>query len=173
MGAACSYGKPMEEVNTSLISSFQSVLIWISLTDLQSTIQFDPGFTATLVLHPATYLNKVLVSSVQGEIQLWNIRTQWVQKITISKWLINGLILRTCIHKFSSSRLLTASSQTTSTAISALTQSPAIDVVGVGFVSGEISVYDIRADERLMRMFMDGGGIRALAFRSGKFFLLL
>lgn len=34
-------------------------------------------------------------------------------------------------------------------------------------------MYDIRADERLMRMFMDGGGIRALAFRSGKFFLLL
>jgi U3 small nucleolar RNA-associated protein 21 len=48
-------------------------------------------------------------------------------------------------------------------------QSPAIDVVGIGFASGEISVYDIRADERLMRMFMEGG-IRSLGFRSGKCF---
>lgn len=56
---------------------------------------------------------------------------------------------------------------TSSSPITALTQSPAIDVVGVGFLSGEISVYDIRADERLMRMYMDNGGIRALSFRSG------
>jgi U3 small nucleolar RNA-associated protein 21 len=52
-------------------------------------------------------------------------------------------------------------------AITALTQSPAIDVVGIGFTSGEISVYDVRADERLLRMFMEGGGIRSLGFRSG------
>ena len=40
-------------------------------------------------------------------------------------------------------------------------------MVGIGFASGEISVYDIRADERLMRVFMQEGGIRSLAFRSG------
>ena len=28
-------------------------------------------------------------------------------------------------------------------------------------------MYDIRADERLMRVFMQEGGIRSLAFRSG------
>lgn len=27
-------------------------------------------------------------------------------------------------------------------------------------------MYDVRADERLMRMFMEGGGVRALGFRS-------
>jgi U3 small nucleolar RNA-associated protein 21 len=51
-----------------------------------------------------------------------------------------------------------------------LVQSPAIDVVGIGFASGEISVYDIRADERLMRMYMEGGGVRSLGFRSGEYF---
>ena len=56
---------------------------------------------------------------------------------------------------------------TLSSPITALTQSPALDVVGIGFLSGEISVYDIRADERLMRMYMDNGGIKALSFRSG------
>lgn len=47
-------------------------------TELESTIEFDVGFTATLILHPATYLNKILVSSSQGSIQLWNIRSQLV-----------------------------------------------------------------------------------------------
>lgn len=76
---------------------------------------------------------------------------------------------RTCIHKFSSSKLLTTQclANMTSSAITALAQSPAIDVVGIGFTSGEVSVYDVRADERLMRMFMEGGAIRGLSFRSG------
>jgi U3 small nucleolar RNA-associated protein 21 len=45
-------------------------------TELQSTIQFNVGFSAVSVLHPATYLNKVLVASSQGSLQLWNIRTR-------------------------------------------------------------------------------------------------
>ncbi|KAG0705974.1 Utp21 specific WD40 associated putative domain-containing protein [Suillus ampliporus] len=131
------------------------MLIWEVSTHeraLSATVQFDIGFTATSILHPATYLNKVLIASNEGDMQLWNIRTQ------------------TCIHKFSHSQLRTLPSQpqmsTPSSPITALTQSPAIDVVGVGFMSGEISVYDIRADERLMRMYMDNGGIKALSFRS-------
>jgi U3 small nucleolar RNA-associated protein 21 len=53
-------------------------------------------------------------------------------------------------------------------AVTALVQSPAIDVVAIGFTSGEISVYDVRLDARLMRIFMEGG-VRALGFRSGAF----
>ncbi|KAJ7444932.1 Utp21 specific WD40 associated putative domain-containing protein [Mycena latifolia] len=138
----------------ALTEDGRRMLLWDTSTgELESTIEFDMGFTATLILHPATYLNKVLVSSSQGNIQLWNIRS------------------RTCIHKFSSSRLVSApnapeTSDTSPCAITALTQSPAIDVVGIGFTSGEISVYDVRADERLMRMFMEGGGVRSLGFRS-------
>ncbi|KAI6109594.1 Utp21 specific WD40 associated putative domain-containing protein [Pisolithus sp. B1] len=126
------------------------MLIWDGLSpSLFATIDFDIGFTAVRMLHPATYLNKVLVASREGQMQLWNIRTQ------------------TCIHTISTSKLLTLSSSSPlSSPIVALAQSPAIDVVGVGFMSGEISVYDIRADERLMRMYMEGGGIRALSFRS-------
>ncbi|KAJ7709752.1 Utp21 specific WD40 associated putative domain-containing protein [Mycena rosella] len=138
----------------ALTEDGRRMLLWETSTgELDSTIEFDMGFTATLILHPATYLNKVLVSSSQGNIQLWNIRSQ------------------TCIHKFSSSRLVSApnapeTSDASSCAITAMTQSPAIDVVGIGFTSGEISVYDVRADERLMRMFMEGGGVRSLGFRS-------
>ncbi|KAJ7097769.1 Utp21 specific WD40 associated putative domain-containing protein [Mycena belliarum] len=138
----------------ALTEDGRRMLLWETTTgELESTIEFDIGFTATSILHPATYLNKVLVSSSQGNMQLWNIRS------------------RTCIHKFSASRLVSAPNETEASdmspcAITALTQSPAIDVVGIGFTSGEISVYDVRADERLMRMFMEGGGVRSLGFRS-------
>lgn len=44
--------------------------------ELESTIEFDAGFTAKSILHPATYLNKVLVASSQGAMQLWNIHSQ-------------------------------------------------------------------------------------------------
>ncbi|CAL1705181.1 unnamed protein product [Somion occarium] len=119
--------------------------------ELQATITFEAGFTATSILHPATYLNKVLVASSEGALQLWNIRKQ------------------TRIHVFSPSSLLTlpANQQNIpAPAITALSQSPAIDVVGIGFASGEISVYDVRMDERLMRMSMQDGAIRALSFRT-------
>ncbi|THG98692.1 hypothetical protein EW026_g3542 [Hermanssonia centrifuga] len=123
------------------------MLMWDTTEgSLQGTMQFEPGFTATVIMHPATYLNKMLVASSQGSLQLWNIRTQ-----------------------FSSASLLTAPSGSqngTPVAVTALAQSPAIDVVGVGFASGEISVYDIRMDERLLRMVMQDGAIRALSFRS-------
>jgi hypothetical protein len=52
--------------------------------------------------------------------------------------------------------------------MTALAQSPAIDVIGIGFASGEISIYDIRADEKIMRIFVREGPVRALAFRGGK-----
>ncbi|KAI0691037.1 Utp21-domain-containing protein [Cytidiella melzeri] len=128
------------------------MFVW-NTTDgaLQPPIQFEPGFTATTILHPATYLNKILVGSSQGTMQLWNIHTQ------------------TCIHKFTATCLLTSpstSQDASSASITALSQSPAIDVVGIGFANGEISVYDVRMDERLLRMKMQDGAIRALSFRS-------
>jgi U3 small nucleolar RNA-associated protein 21 len=44
---------------------------------LHSQIQFEPGFTAVHLLHPATYLNKVIVGGSDGSLQLWNIRTRY------------------------------------------------------------------------------------------------
>lgn len=43
-----------------------------------SVVEFDKEFTATSILHPSTYLNKVLVSSAQGSLQLRNVRTRYV-----------------------------------------------------------------------------------------------
>ena len=46
--------------------------------NLDTSIVFDDGFTATHVIHPATMLNKVLVASAEGSMQLWNLRTRYM-----------------------------------------------------------------------------------------------
>lgn len=75
---------------------------------------------------------------------------------------------RSCIHKIPFARLSGSSASHSPSSVTALAQSPAIDVLGVGFASGEISIYDIRADEKIMQIFVREGPVRALAFRGGK-----
>lgn len=123
----------------------RNLLTWdVSEQELHSQILFESGFIAVRLFHPVTYLNKVLVGGNDGSLQLWNIRT------------------RSCVHKIPFVQLSESSSPSS---VTALAQSPAIDVVGVGFASGEVSIYDIRADEKLMRIIMREGPVRALAFR--------
>ncbi|KAI9509337.1 Utp21-domain-containing protein [Russula earlei] len=132
----------------TLTEDGRNLLIWDTSEEaLHSQIQFEPGFTAVHLLHPATYLNKVLIGGSDGSLQLWNIRT------------------RTCIYKIPFIRLSDSSSSHLPSSVTALAQSPAIDVIGVGFQSGEISIYDIRADEKIMRMFVREGPVRSLSFR--------
>jgi hypothetical protein len=76
--------------------------------------------------------------------------------------------LRSCIYKIPFARLSGSLSSNSPSSVMALAQSPAIDVLGVGFASGEISIYDIRADEKIIRIFVREGPVRALAFRGGK-----
>ena len=52
-------------------------------------------------------------------------------------------------------------------AITALAQSPAVDVIGVGYADGTIRVYDIKQAELVMQMKMDEGGVTQLSFRMG------
>ena len=36
------------------------------------------NFYITCLMHPSTYLNKILLCSKQGQMQLWNIKTKYV-----------------------------------------------------------------------------------------------
>lgn len=36
------------------------------------------NFYITCLMHPSTYLNKILLCSRQGQMQLWNIKTKYV-----------------------------------------------------------------------------------------------
>lgn len=49
---------------------------FIDVAEQFGEIEFDSHrFQVSVLMHPSTYLNKVLVGSRQGSLQLWNIRT--------------------------------------------------------------------------------------------------
>ena len=54
-----------------------------------------------------------------------------------------------------------------------ISQSPAVDVVGVGTATGRIIIHNIRLDETLMSFTQDWGPISSLAFRTGDVLQLL
>ena len=46
----------------------------VFISELYLELQFDnTTFEVTCVVHPSTYLNKILFASRQGSLQLWNI----------------------------------------------------------------------------------------------------
>lgn len=71
-------------------------------------IQFEQTFVPTCMTHPDTYVNKILVGSEDGRMQLWNFNTT------------------TCLYEFSS----------VGSAIRCIVSSPALDVVGLGLTDG-------------------------------------
>ena len=79
MGIDYSFGTLNSEVRGMLNYSVTDLALIHLVLELQPSIEFSPDFTATYLLHPATYLNKVLVASNEGSMQLWNIRTQLVR----------------------------------------------------------------------------------------------
>ncbi|WVR06365.1 hypothetical protein IAU60_003396 [Kwoniella sp. DSM 27419] len=113
----------------------------LSSRQLRNQIAFHSSFTATHMMHPSTYLNKVLVGSAQGELQLWNVRTC------------------SLIHTFPHSTPASPSP------ITAIVQSPAIDVIGVGYLDGHVRILDIRQGDLVMQMKIEDGSVSGLSFR--------
>lgn len=74
---------------------------------------------------------------------------------------------RTLIHTFPATSLV---SLTAPSAITALTQSPAIDVLGVGLASGACILFDVRIGEVLGKVRLEGEGhgeVVGVGFRNG------
>lgn len=102
-------------------------------------LTFDNNtFQITTILHPSTYINKILFGSDQGEMQLWN---------------INNAKL---IYKFKGWK----------SRISCLTQAPAVDVVAVGLSSGQIILHNLKFDETVMEFTQDWGLVTTISFRT-------
>ena len=94
--------------------------IWNATTmELIRTINLGNDFHPSFLMHPNTYLNKVLVGSTTGKLQLWNIRT-------------GSLIMN--FKGYSSG-------------ITFIQQAPSVDIVAVGLENGEIDVRNLRYDE--------------------------
>jgi len=121
------------------------IRIWDFTTlEFINTLGFSSSFTATQMIHPSTYLNKILVASQQGSMQLWNIRTM------------------TLVYEFSQM----------GSPITHLCQAPLVDVIAIGLLDGSIHIHDIKTDQEIMR-FKQQGKVTALSFRTGTFSFLI
>ncbi|KAK5965407.1 WD repeat-containing protein 36 [Trichostrongylus colubriformis] len=94
-------------------------------------------FHVTAMVHPSTYLYKILIGSSIGTMRLINFRT--------------GRI----IHEFS---------RGFDAPITVLEQSPAVDVMAIGLANGQIILHNIRVDETICK-FRHEKAISAVGFR--------
>ncbi|EEZ98071.1 WD repeat-containing protein 36 [Tribolium castaneum] len=95
-------------------------------------------FHITTICHPSTYINKILLGSEQGEMQLWN---------------VNNLKM---IYSFKG----------WNSPITCLEQAPAIDVVAVGLACGKIKLHNLKFDETIMEFMQDWGVVTSISFRT-------
>ncbi|OZJ06003.1 hypothetical protein BZG36_01098 [Bifiguratus adelaidae] len=107
--------------------------------ELYSSIELGNNFTPTCVLHPDTYLNKVVVGTSEGVLLIYNIKTS------------------SLIYQFKSF----------DSPITCIVQSPVVDVVAVGLLNGTIILINIRVDEVIMTLVQDER-VTAMTFRTDK-----
>jgi U3 small nucleolar RNA-associated protein 21 len=117
------------------------IRMWDHTThELDNTLGFNENFSPSVFLHPATYLNKIIVGSQSGILQLWNIKTL------------------SLIYEFPSF----------GSPITVLVQAPTIDVIAIGLLDGRIIIYDIKSAEEIIK-FKQEGKVTAISFRTGIF----
>jgi U3 small nucleolar RNA-associated protein 21 len=114
--------------------------VWdITTKVLYTDISFDSNeFKITSLVHPTTHLNKVILGSHQGSLHLWNIRTSHLV-YSFPGWGSPVLVL---------------------------TQSPALDVLGIGLGDGSVLLHNIRTDELVMKFHQEWGPVTSLSFRT-------
>lgn len=115
----------------------------LKIFDIKDESQFlelgfdEEHFKITTLCHPPTYLNKILLGSLQGQLQLWNIRTSKLV-YTFSGW---------------------------DSAITVLEPAPAVDVVAIALSNGKIILHNLRYDKIVMEFVHDWGMVSSLSFR--------
>ncbi|XP_077238613.1 transducin family protein / WD-40 repeat family protein [Tasmannia lanceolata] len=102
-------------------------------------IELEEKFSPSFIMHPDTYLNKVIIGSQEGSLQLWNISTK--KKLYEFKgW---------------------------NSSIYCCVSSPALDVVAVGCADGKVHVHNVRYDEEIVTFtHSTRGAVTTLSFRT-------
>lgn len=101
-------------------------------------------FKVTSILHPSTYVNKILLGSDNGQMQLWNINNAKMV-YNFKGW--KGTI--TCLE-----------------------QAPAIDVIAVGLSNGRVILHNLKFDETVMEFTQDWGSITSISFRTDGHYIM-
>ncbi|KAL8199981.1 hypothetical protein R6Q57_013549 [Mikania cordata] len=104
-------------------------------------ILLDSEFTPSCIMHPDTYLNKVILGSQNGSLQLWNIST------------------KKNLYEFKGWK----------SSIYCCVSSPALDVIAFGCADGKIHVHNIRFHEKVVTFNQSTrGAVTALSFRTDR-----
>lgn len=122
------------------IDNGNELRVWdIKSEAVQLQLNFDlKVFKITTILHPSTYVNKILLGSEQGSMQLWNLSTAKLI-FTFPGW---------------------------GCAVSCLEQAPALDVAAIGLDNGKILLHNLKFDETVMEFQQDWGAITSISFRT-------
>lgn len=122
------------------------VKIWdIKAETLFLELEFNNAvFNITALLHPNTYINKILFGSEHGQMQLWNINNAKLI-YTFKGW---------------------------QKSITCLVQAPAIDVVAIGLSNGKIILHNLKYDETVMEFTQDWGSVTSISFRSDGHYIM-
>ena len=103
----------------------------------------------TALVHPATYLNKVLVGYDDGVIELWNFRrSSLIFKFTCHEKYFEEQRRLQNIDVYGNS-IDDLDQPVVIPAVTCIEQSPACDVVAVGFATGDILLVNLKYDEIL------------------------
>jgi len=101
-------------------------------------MEFPVEDPATCFLHPATYINKILIGFQSGLLQLWNFKSQKM------------------IFEFPQFEA----------PITCMAQSPALDTIAVGLANGDIHVMNLKYNKMLMKFSHDNKRVTSLSFRT-------
>ena len=148
------------------------------------------------IMHPATYVNKVVVGYANGQMELWNIQKRAIIYTFAAhlSYLEDGRTSRRSrssskdifmdpygddddddedddvdAPSSSSSRRRKSKKVSSSKSVEAVTcieQSPACDVLGVGFSSGDVLLLNAKLDVVLFSFRQDGGSVTSISFRT-------
>ncbi|XP_075229735.1 WD repeat-containing protein 36 [Lycorma delicatula] len=121
----------VDENNTLIVWDIKTEEIYLELKFSNET------FHVTTLMHPSTYVNKILMGSEQGQLQLWNVKTSKLI-YTFRGW---------------------------NSPVTALVQATAVDVVGVGLSNGRIILHNLKFDETIMSFMQDWGAVTTISFR--------
>ncbi|CAG9861245.1 unnamed protein product [Phyllotreta striolata] len=122
------------------VDESNNVKIWdIKAETVYTELLFNSeNFNVSAILHPSTYINKILLASDTGGMQLWN---------------INNAKLIYTFKKFNAG-------------VSCLEQAPAIDVAAIGLSTGRIILHNLKYDETIMEFTQDWGLVTSISFRT-------
>ncbi|KFM78655.1 WD repeat-containing protein 36, partial [Stegodyphus mimosarum] len=115
-----------------------TLLVWDIKEEVVAVEIPIANITVSAIVHPSTYLNKILLGSYEGRMQLINIKTCNVI-YTFSGW---------------------------GSPIVVLEQAPAVNVVAIGLESGDIYIHNLKYDETIMKFSQDWGPVIGISFRT-------